>query len=159
MKDVQMKIYRSHPDAQLPAPATKGDAGLDLVAVDSGSCYIQGELAYVSYGTGIQVVIPEGMMGLVCARSSVSSRGICLSNGVGIIDSGYRGEITLRFSPLLPAEKASFYQLGEKIGQLILIPIPAVILEEVYEESALAASERGKGGWGSTSNTKLEVTP
>jgi dUTP pyrophosphatase len=158
---LSVRFKKLHPKAVTPTYAKDGDAGLDLTATAMfmGTNYIQ-------YDTGIAVEIPEGYVGLVFPRSSITkmAAGVSLKNSVGIIDSGYRGQIILRFD--VPSEshkcdaetfryitKDGFQeelkipQPGERIGQLIILPYPQIQLEEVDE---LSSTDRGEGGFGST---------
>lgn len=177
---MKLKIKRLHRDAVIPSYAKPGDAGLDLVATTYS---ISEDGLYIEYGTGIAVEIPEGHVGLIFPRSSISKTSMILSNHVGVIDSGYRGEIRFRFKDLHletyefedkilkilqgyreqnslpkltgPSETVIWtvsdtaYEVGDKIGQLIVIPYPQIEIEEVDE---LSSSERGEGGFGSTGN-------
>jgi dUTP pyrophosphatase len=106
---------------------------------------------FIEFGTGISVEIPEGYVGLLFARSSISKTVHILANHVGVIDSGYRGEIKLRFkNPVLSFRNQEIfpqYNVGDKIGQLVIIPYPQIELVEVEE---LSTSERMEGGFGST---------
>jgi dUTP pyrophosphatase len=99
----------------------------------------------VVYGTGLAVEIPEGYVGLVFPRSSICKKDLFLTNSVGVIDSGYRGEIIAKFKHTdnLPVE----YRVGERIAQLIIIPHPYIEFELANE---LSESERGSGGYGSS---------
>ena len=133
-----VRFKKLYEDAVVPSYAKNGDAGLDLTAT-----HMTWEENFIEYGTGIAVEIPEGYVGLVFPRSSVSKKeNFYLKNSVGVIDSGYRGEIKLRFN-----QSDSHYQAGEKVGQLIIIPYPTIYLEQVEE---LSSTERGEGGFGST---------
>lgn len=135
---LKVKFKKVHPDAVTPTYAKNGDAGLDLTAI-----YAISSENFIEYRTGIAVEIPEGYVGFVFPRSSVSKKkNFYLKNSVGVIDSGYRGEILLRFNT-----SDSRYDAGEKIGQLIILPYPTIQLEEVEE---LSSTERGEGGFGST---------
>jgi dUTP pyrophosphatase len=140
---MELKVKKLHVDAKLPTYAQPGDAGLDLTAIDDGTYSAAG---YREYGTAIAVEIPEGHVGLVFPRSSISTRGMVLCNGVGVIDSGYRGEITCRFQ-LLNGEHTKLYRRGERIAQLVVLPLPTWA---VVEADTLATSQRGGGGYGST---------
>lgn len=91
--------------------------------------------------------MPQGYAGFVFPRSSISKTGHFLKNSVGVIDSGYRGEIKLRMS--IPVGSENEYKVGDKIGQLIIIKLPWVEIEEVKE---LSDTDRGQGGFGSTGN-------
>ena len=99
----------------------------------------------IVYGIGIALEIPEGYVGLIFPRSSNSKQDLLLSNSVGVIDSGYRGEIIVKFKKTV--SHANSYNIGERVAQLVLMKLPAVHVEEVTE---LSTSERGEGGFGST---------
>jgi dUTP pyrophosphatase len=140
---MKVKIKRLHKDAVIPKYAKPGDAGLDLVATN----IISFDKEQVVYGTGIAVEIPEGYVGLVFPRSSIRKYEQYLSNSVGVIDSGYRGEIQATFNSRFYADVK--YKVGDKIAQLIIMPYPHIDFEEVNE---LSESERADGGHGSTGN-------
>ena len=97
------------------------------------------------YLTGIALEIPPGYVGLLFPRSSVSKTCLSLANSVGVVDSGYRGEIMLKYRDA--GEANSFYKTGDRVGQLIVLPYPQIELIEVEE---LSSTERGDGGFGST---------
>jgi dUTP pyrophosphatase len=138
---MQVKFKKLHNKAVIPSYATAGDAGLDMVAVD-----LLDYTEQVVYMTGIAVEIPEGHVGLLFPRSSIRKYQLSLSNSVGVIDSGYRGEVQFTFNKT--AGPASYkYKIGERIGQLMIIPYPII---EAVEVNELSDSERGKGGFGST---------
>ena len=132
--------------AVTPSYAKDGDAGLDITAI-TRDIVITEDYEYIEYGTGLAFEIPVGYVGLLFPRSSVSKKDILLSNAVGVIDSGYRGEVSFRFKRL--AWDSAIYNVGEKIGQLIIIPYPQIEFEEVDD---LSDSQRGAGGYGSTGN-------
>lgn len=150
---MEVKIKKLHPDAVIPSYAKSGDAGLDLVAV---SRYFD-ENGCVVYGTGLSFEIPTGYVGLVFPRSSISKYTINLSNSVGVIDSGFRGEVTVKFRPSeffeyaiqkqFKKELPKIYQVGERVAQMIIIPYPEI---EFVEVEKLSNTERGTGGYGST---------
>jgi dUTP pyrophosphatase len=140
---MKVKIKRLHKDAVIPVYAKPGDAGLDLVATN----IISFDKEQVVYGTGIAVEIPEGYVGLVFPRSSIRKYEQYLSNSVGVIDSGYRGEIQATFNSRFYADVK--YKVGDKIAQLIIMPYPHIDFEEVNE---LSETERADGGHGSTGN-------
>lgn len=129
-------------EARMPERKHKSDAGYDLTATSVN----RDENGNVVYGTGIALEIPDGFVGLVFPRSSNASKSLMLTNSVGVIDSGYRGEITMKFRHL-PSANDSTYEVGDRIGQLIIIPIPEIQFEEA---DVLAPSDRGNGGYGST---------
>lgn len=137
---MKIKVKRLNELAILPAKAHSTDAGFDLHAVSKN----YDNDGNVVYGCGLAFEIPEGYMGLVFPRSSNAKKSLLLSNSVGVIDSGYRGEVTAKFKKLYPGEE---YKIGERFAQLIVMPIPAVEFEEAEE---LSESERGVGGYGSS---------
>lgn len=137
-----VKFKKLDEKAVSPKYAKPGDAGLDLTATSMRwdadmHCYV--------YGTGIAVEIPEGYVGLVFPRSSICKTSLMMSNSVGVIDSGYRGEITVVFRDMKSSYKA--YLPGDRIAQLIIMPCPKV--EPVFVDE-LSETERGEGGYGST---------
>jgi dUTP pyrophosphatase len=132
-------------DAGLPLPnrARPGDAGVDLYAATPVTL-APGERATV--GTGVAVAIPEGHAGLVTPRSGLADRhGLGVVNAPGVVDSGYRGEIRV----ILVNHGSAPVSLsrGDRIAQLVVVPVAAGDLVEVTE---LPDSERGAGGFGST---------
>lgn len=138
-----VKIKKLDSKAVTPAYAKAGDAAVDLTAI-SLSKVDKDEFGYLEYGTGLAIEIPKGYVGLLFPRSSISNSGLILTNSVGVIDSGYRGEIKFRFKHI---PDTSFYKVGDRIGQLIIMPYPQIEFEEVQE---LSSTERGEGGFGST---------
>jgi dUTP pyrophosphatase len=140
---MKVKFKKLSPKAIIPSYAKQGDAGLDMTAIQ----VLKHEM-YYEYRTGIAIEVPEGHVGLMFPRSSISKTKQILSNHVGVIDSGYRGEILFRFKKLA-WDNGEVYQEGDKVGQLVIIPIPAIELVEVDE---LSSTERGEGGFGSTGN-------
>ena len=136
-----VKIKKLDKNAVIPCYAKQGDAGMDLTATSMEF----DEYGNVVYGTGIAVEIPEGYVGLVFPRSSNAKKDLLLSNSVGVIDSGYRGEIMAKFKIVDMAE--DIYEIGERICQLIIMPYPQIEFEEVCE---LSETERGAGSYGST---------
>jgi dUTP pyrophosphatase len=99
---------------------------------------------YIEVGTGLSFEIPAGYVGLVFPRSSITKTRHFLRNGVGVIDSGYMGEVKLRFSP---DESVSSYAIGDRVGQIIFLRLPVVNLIEVED---LSPSTRKEGGFGSS---------
>lgn len=143
---LQVKVKKLSDNAVVPVYAKPGDAGLDLTAT---SVSMLADKAQVVYGTGLAVAIPEGHVGLIFPRSSICKKDLSLSNAVGVIDSGYRGEIKAVFNlAQVPyGTKQQVYTVGERIAQLVIMPYPEVKLQEVED---LDKTERGEGGWGST---------
>lgn len=141
---MKVKIKKLHSDAVIPTYAKSGDAGIDLVATS-----MKFDGTQITYGTGLAMEIPEGFVGLVFPRSSIRKTDLSLSNSVGVIDSGYRGEIQATFNQRsLSSQSGSFlYGIGDRIMQIIIVPYPPIEFEEVTE---LNNTERGAGGFGST---------
>ena len=162
------------PTAQKPKFGKPGDAGADLVATEV--LYDNVNNKFICH-TGLAVEIPEGMVGLIFPRSSVRNYDLAMSNSVGVIDSGYRGEIMVTFNVNIEnkiynkigvvidegdvtnqqdwldsfddeeAYKPKLYQVGDRVAQLVIIPVPLIQYTEVNE---LSETERGTGGHGST---------
>lgn len=141
---MEVKIKKLHKDAVIPKYAKPGDAGMDLTAV---SMKID-EWGNICYGTGLAFEIPEGYVGFVFPRSSIHKKGVVLTNCVGVIDSGYRGEVSFKFKEIAFGNFSKVaYKVGDRIGQIIIIPYPQIDFVEVDE---LSETERGAGGYGST---------
>lgn len=139
---VNVKLKKIFSDAVVPTYTKKGDAGMDLVARS-----LVRTSKFFEYGTGIAMEIPQGYVGLLFPRSSISKTDHYLRNSVGVVDSGYRGEIKLRMS--IPALGEKEYKIGDRVAQLIIMKLPWVEIEEVEE---LSDTDRGEGGFGSTGN-------
>lgn len=135
---LQIKIKKIDFQATIPSYAKDGDAGLDVYAVSKNETD-----KFVEYGTGLAFEIPEGYVMFVFPRSSVSNTDLVLANSVGVIDSGYRGELKLRFRK----NGSDDYRVGERVGQIMVLPYPKINFEVVEE---LGDSERGAGGFGSS---------
>jgi dUTP pyrophosphatase len=141
---MDLAFKRLDPSVPLPERAHPGDAGLDLRAnVDAELG--PGERAMIP--TGLAVAIPPGHAGLVLPRSGLASRhGLTLANAPGLIDEGYRGEITCAVVNLDPAQPVKISR-GDRIAQLLVV---AVRLVAPVSSVDLPPSERGEGGFGST---------
>jgi len=141
---MHLPFRKLRPEARLPAYAHPGDAGLDLAsAVDAEVG--PGERAMIP--TGVAVAIPDGHAGLVLPRSGLASReGLTLANSPGLIDAGYRGEVTCAVVNLDRERPVSIKQ-GDRIAQLVIVPVEVV--EPSWSEE-LPQSQRGEGGFGST---------
>ena len=174
-----MKVKTKIINKSIPTPPLKyakdGDAGIDLIATSKWF----DEFGNTCYGTNRAFEIPKGYVGLLFPRSSNAKQDLLLSNSVGVLDSGYRGEVLFKFKCFLGKvdeqcieegnDKHSYikeiysvdgksdykkrqindYQIGDRIGQIIIIPYPQIEFEEVEE---LSTTERGDGGFGSTGN-------
>ncbi len=143
---MDVKFKKLHDDAKIPSYAHDTDAGLDLTAVSFTQEFDKSNKLVLVYHTGLAVEIPEGYVGLIFMRSSISNKSISLTNAVAVIDSGYRGELLLKYK-ITTDSLPTIYQPGEKIGQLIIIPYPKINPIEVEE---LSSSDRNEGGFGST---------
>lgn len=173
--NLKIKIKKLHPYAVIPTYNKDGDAGMDLAATSKS----YDEDGNIVYGTGLAFEIPKGYVGLLFPRSSNAKKDLLLSNSVGVLDSGYRGEVMFKFKKQINNEKTVLntiitvqniaeikedfkklglldeddiedfteYQLGERIGQIIILPYPQIEFEEAEE---LSDSERSTGGFGST---------
>ena len=141
---MRLEVRRLDPTVPLPSYAHDGDAGLDLasnVDVEVGP----GERAMVP--TGLAVAVPAGFAGLVLPRSGLASRhGLTMANAPGLIDAGYRGEVICAVVNL-DREQPVKIARGDRIAQLVIVPVAAV---EVVEVGELPPSGRGSGGFGST---------
>ena len=152
---MEVKFKKLHNSAQVPKYAKEGDAGLDLVAtsIEIGKIHrglLDRDAVKVKYGTGLAVEIPKGYVGLLFPRSSIAKKDLILSNSVGVIDSGYRGEIIMKFienTNRNSATECDKYEIGERIGQLLIMPYPKI---ETIEVKELSSTDRGEGGFGST---------
>lgn len=155
---MNLKFKRLHPNAVLPSRAHPTDAGLDLTSVSDYRIVLteavnKGQAYYIEYDTGIAVEIPEGHVGLIFPRSSISKTALMLANAVGVVDCHFTGEIKFRFK--LDAENRSqvkgygdpIYKKGDRIGQLIVLPYPKFQPEWVDE---LSSTDRGSKGFGSS---------
>lgn len=158
-QQMKVNIKKLHPDAVIPSYAKPGDAGMDLTAV---SIKLD-EYGNICYGTGLAFEIPEGYVGLIFPRSSNCKQDIILTNCVGVVDSGYRGEVSFKFKPLPhhadhlyerdgevlvnPSYDNKVFRVGDRVGQIIIMPYPQIEFQEVDN---LSETERGTDGYGST---------
>ena len=142
---MEILAKRLHPDAVMPAYANDGDAGCDLVAVESCTIRAGGGRALVA--TGIAVAIPEGHGGFVLPRSGLASRhGVTLANAPGLIDAGYRGEVKVALVNLDPEHDYDVAK-GDRIAQLVVLAVASSSVRVVDE---LPSTARGEGGFGSS---------
>lgn len=164
---MEVKIKKLHKDAVIPKYAKPGDAGLDLTAT---SMEYDEDGNWV-YGTGLAFEIPEGYVGMLFPRSSNAKTNMYLTNSVGILDSGYRGEVMFKYKTVhnvsnylrhwwyakvlkrkgyeahIDCITHKAYKVGDRIGQIIILPYPQI---EFVEVDALSETERGTGGYGSS---------
>lgn len=156
---MKVKFKKLSDDAVLPSYAKPGDAGLDITATSNG-VVITSEKGkepwyYVEYKTSLAVEIPDGYVGLMFPRSSISKTALFLSNSVAVVDSKFRGECCFRFKmdagvvdqAWEDRSPAEIYKKGDRIGQMVILPYPTIEPEWAEE---LSETERGSGGFGST---------
>lgn len=137
---MKLKVKKLNQKATLPYYSKKGDAGADLVATSVN----KDNSLYWEYGTDLAMEIPNGYCGFIFPRSSISKTSHQLRNSVGVIDSGYRGEVKIRMSH---DHSDCQYEVGDKIAQLIIMKLPFV---EILESKILSTTDRADGGFGST---------
>jgi dUTP pyrophosphatase len=135
---ITVKIKKLNSKVKIPEYSHNGDACMDVYAI---SREIKKE--YIEYETGLSFEIPEGYAMLIFPRSSISKKDLMLKNSVGVLDSSYRGELKLRFSK----QGENIYSIGERVGQIMILPLPKINWTEVKE---INPTSRGDGGFGST---------
>lgn len=142
---MKVRIKKLNEKAVIPTKAHATDAGFDLYCT---SREVNWEKRQLVCHTGLAFEIPEGYVGLLFPRSSVSNKPLMMSNSVGVVGSCYRGEVTAKFN-ITDTRQSSFshYQEGDRIAQMIIIPYPEIEFEEA---DSLSESDRGTGGYGST---------
>src|ERR1039457_2359820 len=142
---MEIPVRVLHPDATLPSYANIGDAGCDLVAVESRTIAPGGCGAMVP--TALAVAIPEGHAGFVLPRSGLAAKhGVTCINAPGLIDAGYRGEVIVALVNLDPTHEYEVKK-GDRIAQLVVLPVPSARFTAVDE---LPLAERGEGRFGSS---------
>lgn len=146
---MEVKVKKLHENAIIPQYAKDGDAGIDLTAT---SKYYD-ESGNLCYGVGLAFEIPEGYVGLVFPRSSICKNAQSITNHVAVIDSGYRGEVVIKFKPTMmyPSHKKNYeyinYEIGDRLAQIIIMPYPQI---KFVESKELSETARGLEGFGST---------
>lgn len=142
---MNVKIKKLVPHAEVPKKAKNGDAAYDVVATDY---YYNSDYGFHEYGTGLSFEFSPEFVGLLFPRSSVSKKRISLCNGIGVLDSSFRGEVTFRFRSKDPqAHEDDLYDVGDRIGQVMFIKREDVDFIEVEK---LSETSRGLGGYGSS---------
>ena len=146
---MNIKFKRLTENAIAPVKAHAADAGFDLTCSSiTTEINERGQLIIV-YHTGLAFEIPEGYFGALVPRSSISNKTLTLTNCIGVIDAGYRGEVMAKMkatTDVIPA----VYKEGERFAQLLILPVPEVQFEESTE---LSEGDRGENGYGSTDQT------
>lgn len=143
---MELKFKKLTDKAVLPTKAHKSDAGLDLTATEITTTVNECGQLMIVYHTGLAVEIPEGYVGLLFSRSSIYKKSLQQTNAVGVIDSGYRGELMVVFKSTTDVVP-SVYKEGDRFAQLVIVPNPEI---EIVEASSLSDSDRSVGGFGST---------
>ncbi|RJU89009.1 MAG: dUTP diphosphatase [Candidatus Poseidoniales archaeon] len=144
-QNVEVLFAKIDPGASQPTQGTKSAAGWDLRALEDTKVF-KGVSAKIR--TGLAVAIPEGWEGQIRSRSSLGAKGMIMPNGVGTIDSDYRGELMVLATWI---GEGDFIELskGERIAQMLIAPVPVTNFREVSFEE-LSTTERGEGGFGSS---------
>ena len=144
-----IKFKRLSENAIAPVKAHSTDAGFDLTVSNITTELNESGQVILVYHTGIAVEIPEGYFGALVPRSSIAKKPLALTNCIGTIDAGYRGEIMAKFRTTTDVVP-SVYQVGERFAQLLILPVPDVQFEEASE---LSETDRGENSYGSTGET------
>jgi dUTP pyrophosphatase len=145
---MQVKFKLLDEKAVLPSYAKPGDAGLDITIIDDGKKVIDPKGIVVTYRTGLSVEIPDGHVGFIFPRSSITNKTpLILGNSVGVIDSQYRGEILVQFRDLSNGYSKNTYKTGDRVAQLVILPFPLI---EPISVSELTETVRGTSGFGSS---------
>lgn len=141
-----VKIKKLRDNAVIPVKAHPSDAGFDLVAATDFELDEDGNAVYY---TGLAFEIPEGYVGLIFPRSSITKKDQMIANGVGVVDSNYRGEVSVKCKMISPMahEEYLVYRKGERVAQMIIVPYPEIEFQEADE---LSETDRGANGYGST---------
>ena len=149
---MKINIKKLNDNAIIPTRGSEYAAGYDLYAGCADKDALMETNVIKPYGTmkihtGLAMEIPKGYVGLVFPRSSNRKTEAYLTNSVGVIDSGYRGEIMFSFKSRDAISDEQPYKVGDRVGQIIIIPYPQIEFEEVEN---LEDSNRGEDGHGST---------
>lgn len=144
-QNVEVLFAKLHPDASIPTQGSKSAAGWDLRALED-TVVEKGKSSKIR--TGLAVAIPEGWEGQIRSRSSLGAKGMIMPNGVGTIDSDYRGELMVLATWIGEGEKIELSK-GERIAQMLIAPVPLTSYREVSFEE-LSTTDRGEGGFGSS---------
>ena len=149
---MKVKVKKLNENAVIPSYAKSGDAGLDLTSTSK----FFDAYGNICYGCGLAYAIPPGYVGLALPRRSGSKKQLSLSKAGGVTDSGYRGEVVMKFKPSLALDSGQCvteihtygnYNVGDRVAQMIIMPYPNIEFEESDE---LSETERNDGGYGST---------
>lgn len=146
---MKLKIKKLHPNAVIPSYAKAGDACMDLTATEM----FYDDYGNICYRTGLAFEIEDGYEMEIRPRSSISKYCLQMANTPATVDSGYRGEVILKFKPTAHFHnlvgEAQYYEVGDRIAQFKINKVEDIEMEEVQE---LSTTDRGIGGFGSTGN-------
>tara|TARA_B100001113_G_scaffold349261_1_gene344383 strand:+ start:335 stop:784 length:450 start_codon:yes stop_codon:yes gene_type:complete len=143
--EVEILFAKLDENAEAPTQGTKSAAGWDLRALEK-TTVSKGNSTKIR--TGLAVAIPDGWEGQIRSRSSLGAKGMIMPNGVGTIDSDYRGELMV-LAKWIGEGDSIVLEKGERIAQLLIAPVPVTSFTEVSFEN-LSKTERGEGGFGSS---------
>ena len=143
--ELSVDFAKLHPDARLPTQGSADAAGWDLYALEETTVLRQKSSLI---RTGLATAIPSGWEGQIRCRSSLGKKGMIMPNGLGTIDSDYRGELMV-LATWIGEGDAFVVAQGERVAQLLFAPVPKVTIIETTVES-LGTTTRGQGGFGST---------
>ena len=143
--NVEVLFAKLDKEASQPTQGTKSAAGWDLRALNDTEV-VKGSSTKIR--TGIAVAIPEGWEGQIRSRSSLGAKGMIMPNGVGTIDSDYRGELMVLATWIGEGDSIKLSK-GERIAQMLIAPVPLTTYKEVSFDE-LSTTDRGEGGFGSS---------
>ena len=143
--ELSVDFAKLHPDARLPTQGSADAAGWDLYALEE-TTVVRHKSSLIR--TGLATAIPSGWEGQIRCRSSLGKKGMIMPNGLGTIDSDYRGELMV-LATWIGEGDAFVVAKGERVAQLLFAPVPKVTIVETTVES-LGTTARGQGGFGST---------
>ncbi len=143
--ELSVDFAKLHPDARLPTQGSADAAGWDLYALEE-TTVVRHKSSLIR--TGLATAIPSGWEGQIRCRSSLGKKGMIMPNGLGTIDSDYRGELMV-LATWIGEGDTFVVAKGERVAQLLFAPVPKVTIVETTVES-LGTTTRGQGGFGST---------
>jgi len=144
--NIRVGFTKLDSEANLPTQGSTEAAGWDLRALEDTVVPKQGT---AKIKTGLAIAIPSGWEGQIRCRSSLGAKGMILPNGVGTIDSDYRGELMILATWIGPGESFHITK-GERVAQILFAPVPEVTWIEAGSVDELGNTQRGEGGFGST---------
>lgn len=144
---MEVKFKKLSDKAVLPTKAHVSDAGLDLTCTGIESEVNECGQFVLVYHTDLAMEIPAGYVGLIFPRSSICKKSLMQTNCVGVIDSGYRGEVLIKYKNTSGDSIPALYNVGDKIAQMIIMPYPEI--EPVFADN-LSESDRSTNGFGSS---------